>query len=190
MFRWTTLFLFVAMICTVASPTLAQSEATTTGNYLLGGTMSWSSIDNENATERFNTWTVALRAMYFMRDNFAVGGEVGFVGSSQGDSGNQIHRYFALGQYAFPTRNENFRFYGEAGGGYSRLSTTDPSGDTAFNGWGLTAGIGGYFFLNSHVAITPAISYVYENFGDDGALTMGTNQTISLRIGVSGFLLP
>jgi outer membrane protein len=190
MFRWTALFLFVAMTCAVATSALAQSDATTTGNYLLGGTMSWNSVDNDNATERFNNWTVAPRVMYFMMDNLALGAEVGFTGNSFGDTGFSAQRYFAIAEYVLPGGNESFRFYGEAGGGFSRQTTDDTTASMAFNGWGLTAGIGAYMFLNDHVAITPAISYIYESFGDDGTITRGTDQTIFLRIGVSGFLLP
>jgi len=190
MFRWTMLCLLAAVICVVAVPAMAQTDATTTGNYLIGGTMSWNSTDNENATDRVNNWTVAPRVMYFWMENLAFGAEVGFSGNSFGDTGTSAQRYFAVAEYVFPMSNSNFRFFSEAGGGFSRMTASETAGDLAFNGWGLTAGIGAYMFLNDHVAITPAVSYIYENMGDDGGISMGTNQTIFLRIGVSGFMLP
>ncbi len=191
MFRWTTFILFVATVCLMASPAMAQSEATMTGNYMLGGSMSWSSIDSEGQAERTTVWTMAPRFMYFMANNFAMGAEVGFVGATQGDSGGATHRYFAICQAVVPSSNSGFRFYGEAGGGFARQSQQDPtSGDVVQNGWGMTGGIGAYMFINDHVSITPALSYVYETFGDDGAIQGMTNQTIFLRIGINGFLLP
>jgi len=185
------MFVIVALACTVAVPVMAQSDATMTGNYLLGGTMSWNSVDNENATERTSTWTVAPRAMRFVADNIAVGAEIAFAGMSFGsDTGFSAQRYFALGEYVFPMNNDNFRFYAEGGGGFVRHSQNSTGGDLAFNGWGATGGVGAYFFLNDHVSINPAISYIYESMGDDGTVPMGNNQTIFLRIGVTGFLLP
>lgn len=190
MFRWITLCLFVVAVCMVGTSAMAQSQATSTGNYQLGGMLSWNSVDNENATERTNSYTIAPRVMYFAMDNVALGAEVGFQGLSTGGDGFSSQRYFALGEFVLPSGNENFRFYGEAGGGFARTTTSNSSTDLAFNGWGLTAGIGAYLFVNEHVAITPAVSYIYETFGDDGTVTMGNNQTVYLRIGVSGFMLP
>jgi hypothetical protein len=190
MFRWTALLVFVATVCAVASPAFAQSEATTNGNYMLGGSMSWSSVDSEGQTERTNVWMFAPRFMYFMADNFAMGAEIGFVGATQGDTGSATHRYFAVGQFTIPSSNSGFRFFTEAGGGFARQSAQDITGDLVQNGWGLMAGLGAYMFVNEHVSITPSVSYVYESFGDDGAIPGMTNQTINLRIGINGFMLP
>jgi hypothetical protein len=190
MFRWTVLLVFVATLCVVASPAFAQSEATTTGNYMLGGSMSWSSQDTEGQSERTTVWSLAPRFMYFMANNFAVGAEVGFVGATQGDVGAATHRYLAIGQFTVPSNNPGFRFFGEAGGGFARQSLQNQTGDMIQNGWAMTGGIGAYMFVNEHVSITPAVSYVYETFGDDGAIPGMTNQTIFLRIGINGFMLP
>ena len=191
MFRWITLCICVLAFAVTGSAAIAQTQATTTGNYQLGGTMSWNSVDNENATDRVNSWLVAPRVMYFWMDNLAFGAEVGFQGMSfDSDTGFSTQRYFAIGEFVIPGGNENFRFYTEAGGGFARQTQDVTGSNLAFNGWGVTGGIGAYLFLNDHVAITPAVSYIYESYSDDGTTTLGANQTIFLRIGVSGFLLP
>ena len=191
MFRWTALFLFMAITGAAASPAVAQSTATTTGNYMLGGTMSWQSVDNNYETESSDIWTISPRVMYFWIDNLAFGAELGFSGTWNGGvGGSSLQRYFAVAEYVLPTGGKNFRFFGEVGGGFSRWTSDTVGFDLAINGWGLMGGIGAYMFLNDHVAITPEITYIYDNFSPDGRYTRGEDQTIQLRIGVSGFLFP
>lgn len=189
MLRCTTALVLVAIICIAGTTAFAQADATMTGNYMIGGAMSWSSVDNDLATDRVNNFTFAPRGMYFMADNFAMGMEVAFSGVTDGDSGFATHRYFVLGQWVFPGK-ETTRFFGEVGGGFARFSNEDPLGDLVFNGWGIKAGLGVHMFMNEHITITPEISYVYEDFSDDGTVTRGTDQTVFVQLGVNGFILP
>ncbi len=190
MFRWTTLIAVVALALVVSSPALAGMDSANQGNYMIGGTVSITSVDNDNFTDRLNTWTLAPTAMYFVADNFGIGTQLNFVGTTSGNFGSSVHRHFAMGQWVFPINNENFRPFAQFGGGFSRSTVQDPAGDIVFNGWGMTAGIGAYMFLNEHVAIMPQVSYVYETFSDDGLITRGEDQTIFFGIGVAGFVLP
>ena len=79
----------------------------------------------------------------------------------------------------------------EAGAGFSRVSTQFPvAAEAAWNGWAARAGVGAHMFLNSHVAITPSLTYTYQSYGDDATLgSIGANQTVWFTIGVSGFFM-
>ena len=109
MYRWKALVLVVGLSFAVVTAASAQMDTTHKGNYLVGGAMSWSSVDNDNATDRINTFTVAPTGMFFVADNIAVGTVMNFTGLTRGDFGNSVHRYLAVGQYVISTSNAMMR---------------------------------------------------------------------------------
>lgn len=188
MYRWKALILFVVLSFAVCSSVSAQSESTNTGNFMISGAMSFTSVDREGTTERTNVWTMIPTGMYFPADNFAVGLEANFLGISTGDVGVSTHRWLAIGQFVIPTSNAMMRPFVTGGGGLVRMTNEDPAGNIIQNGWGLKGGVGLHMFLNDHVSVTPQVSYIYESFGEDGTVPSITMQSVFVSIGITGFI--
>lgn len=191
MFRWTAILVAVISlaICAPAFADMDTSNSTNVGNVVMSGAVSFSSTDSEGLSDRTTNWVMAPSLRYFVAENMSIGAEFAFQATSQGNVGLSDHRYMALGQYVVPMEGMARPWF-QAGGGFARQTVEGGGTDFIFNGWALTAGAGMYLFINEHVSITPQISYVYASYNDDGTAVRGTDQSVVVSMGISGFLMP
>ena len=191
MFRSNAVWIAAIVLCVVSvSSASAQSDATTKGNMMFAGAVSFRSVDTEGLDDRTTSWTMAPKALYFVADHVSIGAEINFNAMTQGSFGLSSHDYLAILQVVLPTNNEAIQLYGEAGGGFARSTIESSTSEFIFNGYAFKAGAGIYLFINDHVSITPQLSFIYESFGDDGTATRGNDQSIFFALGINGFLLP
>jgi len=181
--------LSIFLVFSFSECTYSAESATGQGSVMLGGALSFSSVDSEGAKDKLNTLILAPNAMVFLIEGFAIGPEIYFVHQSEGDVAVASHRYIGKLLYIAPTEHP-LRPFIEGGFGFIRQSydyNSNSGGIGSENGWTLKLGIGMYAFLNQHYAIVASFNYFHDNF----MVSQGNEwkyNTVSLSVGFTGFV--
>jgi len=180
---------FFSIICIASLPAQSAENPTERGSVMLGGGISFTSIDYEGGSDRTNTLILAPSAMPFIFKGFSVGAELTFIHLSEGDDKAANHRYLGKLLYIVPTDNP-IRPFVEGGFGFIRQSydyDCGPECKGSENGWTLKLGLGIYAFLSKHYAIVAGFNYIHDNL----MVSQGnewTDDTIVFSLGFAGFV--
>ncbi len=130
------------------------SEGFTKGDVFISGSFGFNtSSTGDNKT---NSFEISPRAGYFVSENFAIGGRVGYQSISQennvGDFDTNIFSIGGLGRYYFTPANK-FSIFGELGLDYFSINTDNGTLDTTTDGFGVGVIPGVSYFLSSNFAL-------------------------------------
>lgn len=179
----------ISFIFLAGNKVQSAETATERGSVMLGGAISFGSINYEEADDNVNVLLLAPSAMVFVTKGFAIGPELSFLHQSQDDVSLATHRYTGKLLYIAPMEHA-LRPFVEGGFGFIRQSYDydwGPGSKGSENGWTLELGLGMYAFLNEHYAIVTSINYLHDNFmvsqGDEWK-----SDTVSFSVGFAGFV--
>ena len=104
-----------------------------------------------------NAFEIAPKVGYFVTENIAVGASVGFQSLKWDDGAADVTNsglgLGAFGRYYMAPASQ-FSVFGELAAGFGSDKTEDALGnETKYNGFGINAGVGVSYFLNSNFAI-------------------------------------
>lgn len=180
------LWLSVSLIIVMVTTTWSQEQATEPGSWLLGGSVSYSSVGGDELDDRVNTLMVAPSAVWFFAPCFGVGVQTEVARVTQGDAVDVHHAYIGKALYVFPT-GASVRPVVGAGGGFIRLSTNDQDQDESVNGYTMRFAGGIFLFLNEHYALSAELNYDYSKLMISEDNDPATNQFV-FAVGFSGFV--
>jgi hypothetical protein len=115
------------------------------------------------------TFSLGLKAGYTINPHFRMGLELsGWLLEATepfGDPwvGEGISQVFLIAQY-YPRRRSNL--FAKVGGGYASYWNNRFGEPKIKDGWGLTVGGGYDFFLSTHFALTPVVTFSYGDIED------------------------
>ncbi len=148
--------LLIALLVTLPFWGFAQIEK---GNWLLGGSATFSSIKYDGAKERLSSFTFSPNAGYFLTNHIAVGLDFSVTSRKK---------------FTFIGANPFGRFYWKKAFIQAKYVTNTATGNNSSRGFDLS--IGRAFFLKPNVAFEPEFYYQsikgYNDFSDLG-LRMG-----------------
>jgi outer membrane protein with beta-barrel domain len=159
--KYIVLFLLTACL----TITISVKAQTTSGNMMLGGTLSFYSTSIQGASDYKNTGTSFSPSFgYFIADNIAVGGNIS-IGSATTDNGfsKTVQTSFGIGPFARYykfTSSENFAFFAQAQILYSSGKTkVTPAGtDSKSSTISFSVAPGFAYFFTKHWAFDLSIS--------------------------------
>jgi outer membrane protein len=181
--------IFIIIAC--ISVSFFAKAQTTSGQMMLGGSVSMSSVNyNDNNGSDFSNLTFAPSFGYFVKDNLAVGATLSLGSSKSGTGPGQTKgSSFAVGPfvrlYKF-TSNEQFAFFGNASVtiGSSRSETgnviTDKSSTLTF---AIAPGFA-YFFNEHWAAELSIVGFRIQNSNSDN---FPANDRTSITFDISSF---
>ena len=183
--------LFVLAALLLAPGVFAQSYPIDKGSYLLGGAVSFSSQGGDlftgNDSDRLTTVSVYPTFAYFISPGLALGGDVQFQKSSQGDfSSTTIGIGPSIAYYFGQPTTRTFPFIG-ASIGYTSLSfDSGDFGSDGINGYqfGVTGGLS--HMIARNVALTGSLFYQNQTFSESGESASG--DTFGFQGGVTAFI--
>lgn len=175
----------------LAPSVLAQSYAIDKGSYLLGGTVGFTSqggdLYDAGDGDRATTITLNPTFGYFVTPGLAIGGNVQFQKTSQGDfSTSTVGIGPSLAYYFGQPTSKVYPFI-SASVGYSSLSADAGSfGSTSISGYqfGVTGGLS--YMLARNVALTGGVFYQNQTFTESGMSASG--DTFGFQGGVTAFI--
>ncbi len=133
---------------------LAQTDQ---GQWLLGGSISYTNESVSGSSGSSSTFQIAPNAGYFIREDLAVGGLFDFSSqSSSGSSSSQSDFIFApFARYYFTPIGDHAKLFGQFSFGFGSQSSGGSS--TSLTRWELKAGPA--FFLTKNVALEATLFY-------------------------------
>jgi outer membrane protein len=183
--------ILIVLALMVAQTSYAQLES---GNILLGGELSISSNGNQN------TFNFAPTGYFFISDQLALGGSVGFGTSRNNPGEDDYNRFNSFGitpaaRY-FWNLSEQAYIYGRGSIGFSTFNSKQYTGNTTvdnFNGsqFGIGLGTGVMYILSPQLSIDLGINII--NFSRSSRTTpTGVGQEVttidtSFRFGIDTF---
>lgn len=133
---------------------------------ILEGAISVNSTDNKNTEKKSTSFGVTPKVGYFVSDKFAVGLQLGYIGTKNTDYSGSNDSYKKtegigagiFGRYYFLEVGSRLKVYGEAAAGYTTTGGENKVGSTTVkldktNSFGINGGVGANFFLTEKVAI-------------------------------------
>jgi outer membrane protein len=142
------------------------------GDIFISGSVSIAS--EKTGDEKTNGFTIEPKVGFFVTENIAVGGKLGFgslKAENAGGDTQDLARFTvgAFGRYYF-TPSSDFSLFGELGVDYS--SVDDKLNDVKENEIGANLGLGLSYFVSSNFAIEATwagLGYTTNDNGGDGA---------------------
>ena len=181
-------FVLVALTAVAPAAALGQTHATDRGSILVGGQASFNSSKSDSdgrESPRFNSLSLAPRALLFVTPGFALGGQVLFGYSSSDDNsttawgiGPEVAYYFGgAGRTTHPYLTASFQ--------YVRSSDDD---DNTQTGRTYGGGAGLLFLISSSVGID-AQAYIRRSDSSFSEIATDFEQTaFGLAFGISAFV--
>lgn len=170
---------FTLLLFSLISVSTAQ---TTKGNWLLGGSASFSSSKTGDYKE--TNFFIAPGAGYFFADNFAAGASISFI-SATADDGIDEYDANAFGfapflRYYFVKLGNNSKLF--ANGMFGFVSGKSDGESTNATMWQISAGPA--IFLNPSIALEFALAYGSNKFkdADDATNTFGINVGFQIHL--------
>jgi hypothetical protein len=142
--------------------------------------------------ENDTTFSLGFKAGYTINPHLRMGLELSgwlleatnqpsgwFLGATDSEDppkGEGISQVFLIAQY-YPRQQSNL--FAKVGGGYASYWNKRPGQPRRKNGWGLTVGGGYDFFLSTHFALSPFVTFSYGDVEDLNyrATTLGIGMT-------------
>ncbi|MBF4492721.1 porin family protein [Flavobacterium sp. MR2016-29] len=143
----------------------AQTTGFTKGDTFISGAFNIGSEKTGDA--KSSGFEIEPSVGYFVSENIALGGKLGFGSVKVGDNKANSFTAGAFGRYYF-TPASQFSVYGQAGLDF----TNSKSGDFKTNEYGVNVGLGLSYFLSNHFAIEATwagLGYSVNNNGGHGA---------------------
>lgn len=148
------------------------SEGFANGDIFISGAFSY---DSETEGDfKSSTFEVAPRVGFFVSENFALGGKIGYASTKLdngiADATDSTLSLGAFGRYYFSPASK-FSLFGELGFDYISIDS-ETAGDIKVNGYVIAAGPGVSYFLNNNFALEAfwgAIGYGSAKPDVDGA---------------------
>ncbi|MEW7278132.1 outer membrane beta-barrel protein [Aquimarina sp. 2201CG1-2-11] len=154
----------------------AQDEKTagfTNGDVFISGNVGFSS--EKFGERKENSFTVAPRVGFFVSENIAIGGKLGFTSQKEelGSTEDKTNAFSvgAFGRYYFSPASK-FSVFGEFGADYRSTNQDNGTTDVTNNGFGIGGGPGVSYFIGNNFALEAfwgALRYATEKADTDGA---------------------
>jgi len=190
-----TILAFSVLLISTSSFAQEAFSAKTKGSYFAGGSISFNTTSSKQSFGEFsskaNTFgiTASPIAGYYIMDNLAVGLALEIGASSEKTDDSKVTST-SLGIGPFARYHFDNGFFGEAGAIIGSSKQTQEAGGASaaeikLNAFGFRAGAGYSFFIGNHVALEPALYYVWQNSKpkDSIADLKTTLSTIAFNIG-------
>jgi hypothetical protein len=146
---------------TILLLTINLNAQTTKGNWMFGGAGDYSHFTTKNdlgTTSKYSTITINPNFAYFIKDNWAIGGNLNYRNYSSNYFGNS--NSYGLGiltRYYFLKPTKIYNFFAQANFIYS-VTHADLTGYSQF----YITKIGSVIFLNNSIGIEFSIQYEKE----------------------------
>lgn len=143
----------------------AQTTGFSKGDVFISGAFKIGS--EKTGDSKSNNFVLIPSAGYFVSQNIALGGKLGFSSDKINDAKENSFTVGAFGRYYF-TPASQFSIFGQAGVDY----TNSKDGDFKSNQIGANVGLGLSYFLSNHFAIEAnwaGLGYSVNNNGGHGA---------------------
>ncbi len=173
----------LAGLLLITTNVFAESP-TDKGVYSLGGSISYSNVDSDYGTEN-NTFSFYPSVRYFIFDNVAVGGSLGY-GKTSGDSDSK--RYGIGPNIRFYLPYEKVNPFIEAGYSYLRNKFGSSIFTTKITSSEYTIRLGLDLFISRNVSIEPTVSYSWMDYKSDFIEYDMDEKTLYFGIGVNLFI--
>jgi hypothetical protein len=155
----------------------------TNGDIFISGSLNVSSTKNGDA--KTSSFGIMPKVGFFVTDDIAVGGMVGFNSSKDADE-NKTNTFNvgAFGRW-YATPASDFSFMVELGVSYENSKYTDNATDTDYksSGFGVALSPGVSYFLSDHFAMEAQIAALSFNSqkpdGGDSATSFGLNANLT-----------
>lgn len=157
-------------------------EASTTGfaegDLFMSGSFGYSSTKTGDV--KSNEFSIAPRVGYFVTNNIAVGGQLGYVSGTDTevdgmggtfDVDTNVFTVGAFGRYYF-TPARNFSFFGHLGFDYAtaKTETEGVDGEVKADGFQIALAPGISYFVSEHIALEATFGNLgYNTYEVDGA---------------------
>jgi len=145
----------------------AQTTGFTKGDTFISGALNV--VSEKTGDAKSSGFIVEPKVGYFLTENVAIGGKLGFGSTKVGENKTNDFTVGAFGRYYF-TPASQFSIYGQAGLDFTNLKYK-PS-DAKANEIGANIGLGLSYFLSNHFAIEATwvgLGYSVNNNGGHGA---------------------
>lgn len=159
----------------------AQETSTTgfaEGDLFMSGSFGYSSTKTGDV--KSNQFSIAPRVGYFVTNNIAIGGQLGYVSGTDTESDGfggtydvdtNVFTVGAFGRYYF-TPARNFSFFGHLGLDYgsTKTETEGVDGEVKGDGFKIALAPGISYFVSDHIALEATFGALgYSTFEMDGA---------------------
>ena len=177
---------FLLVLCCVLIPFVLcaqNSYPVDKGNYVLGGSASFSSLGGEELRGEDRAFVFIFNPvfLYFVAPNISLGGTITYQSVSQGDYSDSIIGLGPSAVYFFGDENSTtYPFLG-----VSYIYTSDEDSYTK-NDIRLMGGAA--FMVAKNVAITGDVFYLIESYTREDADDSLSGNTLGIEFGVSAFI--
>jgi outer membrane protein W len=169
----------------------AQQHATDRGSIILAGDASIASSKSEDDDDRTTSILLAPSIQYFLQPGLAIGAQLTFGHSSNGDFSTSVYGIGPRVSYYFGQGARTSRPFVSAGFAFTKVNAdADIAGDADFSARELTLRAGILFMLSNAVGLNPHVYYQTTTSRFDVAIgerEFNTN-TFGLAVGVSAFV--
>lgn len=166
----------VLAVLAIGMASIFQANAQTDkGDWIVGGSLNLSTPSNSTQ------FSITPEAMYFVANNFAVGGAINYTYNK---AGNTKYNQFTIGpaaRYYFNLKEDHIKPLVAAGVGFGSYSSKTGSFKTSSSVTSAYIGGGLAYFLNRNVAVEGIVSYASSKVKDLPA-SDGLNFNIGFRI--------
>lgn len=169
-------------------------SAKSKGTYFAGGSIYIDSRTDKIGTNKSTSFTTSInpKGGYFIKDNIAVGAELGISTSSTDVKPSSIsttastnsYGLILLGRYYFKNN-----FFAEVAPGFGTSTTEQKSfgitNKIKSSFYGARIGAGYAFFLGKNIAVEPTLNYRWENYKPKGASSNYKQTVSSIFLGIT-----
>ncbi|RZJ34381.1 MAG: porin family protein [Flavobacterium sp.] len=163
------------------------------GDIFISGSLGFSSQSTGDV--KTNTFTISPKVGFFLSDNIAIGGQIGYTSTKDEDGVSEDIKTntFSVGAFGryYATPASDFSFFAELGANYMTSKMEQGSAEAKSNGFGIALSPGLSYFIGSNWALEAsigALSYNTEKPDFDGAEstdTFGLNLNLTnVNVGV------
>jgi opacity protein-like surface antigen len=136
------------------------SEGFAKGDVFVTGAFTFDSSNNKNNDTKTNSFEIAPQLGFFVTENIAIGGKIGFSSDKTEVSGTDTSKMSGLsvgafGRYYFTPANA-FSLFAQLGVEY--MSMDDKIADYKVNGFGAELGAGLNYFVSSNFSIEAGVA--------------------------------
>lgn len=159
-----------------------SSEGFTKGDVFVTGIFAFASSNDKENDFKTNGFEIAPQVGFFITENIAIGGKIGFSSFKEEDNGD-VEKISGLslgafGRYYF-TPAKAFSLFGELGIDYN--STDYKSDDYKVNGIGAGLGLGMNYFVSSNFSIEAGVAVL--GFTSEKGDYVGADSTTGFAFG-------
>jgi outer membrane protein len=153
------------------------------GDVFVTGAFTFASTNDKDNEEKTNSFEIAPQVGYFLTENIAIGGKVGFGSYKMEDAGVDTEDMSGLtlgafGRYYFTPANQ-FSLFANLGLDYSSMK--DKLADAKLNGFQAGLGAGMNYFVSSNFSIEAGVAVL--GFSSEKSDATGAKGTSSFGFG-------